>query len=90
MSENKLEIMLVADQFRDEDCHTYAGVYEKYRLMGDGTILAHCVHLDEKEKEVLKRTGAGVSHCPSSNLFLSSGMARIRDLLKDGIKVSSL
>lgn len=90
MSENKLEIMLVADQFRDEDCHTYAGVYEKYGLMGDGTILAHCVHLDEKEKEVLKRTGAGVSHCPSSNLFLSSGMARIRDLLKDGIKVSSL
>jgi guanine deaminase len=88
MSENKLEILLVADQFKDEDCHTYASVYEKYGLMGDGTILAHCVHLDAQEREVIRRTGAGVSHCPSSNLFLSSGAARVRDLLNEGIKVS--
>ena len=88
MSENKLEIVMVADQFREEDVHTYGGVYEKYGLMGDGTILAHCVHLDEQEREVIRRTGAGVSHCPSSNLFLSSGNARIRDLLALGIKVS--
>ena len=90
MSENKLEILLVADQFKEEDCHTYAGVYEKYGLMGEGTILAHCVHLDKQEREVIKRTGAGVSHCPSSNLFLSSGSARIRDLLNEDIKVSSV
>jgi guanine deaminase len=91
MSENLKEIATVKDMFKDEcgGCETYAGVYERYGLLGDGTILAHCVHLDEAERAVLRRTGSGVSHCPSSNLFLNSGAARIRDLLHDDIKVSS-
>lgn len=88
MSENLKEIATVKDMFKEECTDTYAGVYEKYGLLGEGTILAHCVHLDEAEREVLQRTGAGVSHCPSSNLFLNSGAARIRDLLQQGIKVS--
>lgn len=87
MSENVKEIATVKDMFKG-GCETYAGVYEQYGLLGEGTILAHCVHLDEAERAVLRRTGAGVSHCPSSNLFLNSGAARIRDLLHDGIKVS--
>lgn len=92
MAENPLECAWVKEMFAgeaqgEEWGDTYAGVYEHYGLMGPGTILAHCVHLNDEQKEIIRRTGAGVSHCPGSNLFLNSGAARIRELLDLGIKV---
>lgn len=87
MSENPREIATVKEMFESEGCKTYADVYNKYGLLGEGTILAHCVHLEEEEKVLLRDTKSGVSHCPASNLFVNSGAARVRDLLKMGIKV---
>lgn len=94
MAENPLECAWVKAIFAEEAQgerwgETYAGVYEHYGLLGPGTILAHCVHLDDDQKEILRRTGSGVSHCPGSNLFLGSGAAKIRELLDLGIKVNS-
>jgi 5-methylthioadenosine/S-adenosylhomocysteine deaminase len=51
-------------------------------------VLAHCVWLDEDEMEILSATGTHVAHCPSSNLKLSSGLARVADMLERGISVS--
>jgi guanine deaminase len=95
MAENPLECAWVKAMFAGEANgkrwgETYAGVYEHYGLLGPGTILAHCVHLDDEQKAILKRTGAGVSHCPGSNLFLGSGAAKIRELLDLDIKVGPL
>ena len=95
MSENPLECAWVTQMFADEAGaekwgKTYAGVYEHYGLLGPGTILAHCVHLDDEQREIIRRTGAGVSHCPGSNMFLSSGAAKIRELLDLDIKVSKI
>ena len=87
LSENPAEIRRALELF--PDCQTYAGVYEKYNLLGPGTILAHCVHLSDEERIVIKRSGAGVSHCPTSNVHLNSGTARVRDMLDMGIKVGS-
>jgi 5-methylthioadenosine/S-adenosylhomocysteine deaminase len=57
-------------------------------LTGSHVVLAHCVHLDENEFEVLARTGTHVAHCPSSNLKLGSGFAPIPEMMKRGISVS--
>ncbi|KZT09640.1 Metallo-dependent hydrolase [Laetiporus sulphureus 93-53] len=66
---------------------TYTGVYDAFGLLRENTILAHCVHLEPEEVEIIKARGAGVSHCPTSNFNLRSGCARIGMLLDHGIKV---
>lgn len=57
-------------------------------LLDDRTVLAHCVHLDDEEIEILARSGAVVSHNPMSNLKLASGVARVPDMLEAGIPVT--
>jgi 5-methylthioadenosine/S-adenosylhomocysteine deaminase len=52
------------------------------------TVLAHCVHLDDEELDILARTGAHVAHNPMSNMKLASGFARVPDMLERGINVS--
>ncbi|MDQ1591723.1 MAG: 5-methylthioadenosine/S-adenosylhomocysteine deaminase [Pyrinomonadaceae bacterium] len=50
--------------------------------------LAHCVHLNTDELDILARTGTHVLHCPSSNLKLGSGVAPVVEMLARGISVS--
>ncbi|MCO5162315.1 MAG: amidohydrolase [Mesorhizobium sp.] len=57
-------------------------------LLDARTVLAHCVHLDDEEIEILARSGASVAHNPMSNLKLASGVARIPDMLEAGINVT--
>lgn len=83
-SENEDEIALVMNE-RGMRNVTY---FEHIGLAGPNLLLAHCIWLDEAEKEILARTGTKVLHCPSSNLKLGSGIAQIPDLLARGIHVS--
>jgi 5-methylthioadenosine/S-adenosylhomocysteine deaminase len=57
-------------------------------LTAPHVVLAHCVHLDDAEMEILRSTGSHVAHCPSSNLKLASGVARVAEMLDLGISVS--
>jgi 5-methylthioadenosine/S-adenosylhomocysteine deaminase len=57
-------------------------------LAAPHVVLAHCIHLDENEMEILRETGTHVAHCPSSNLKLASGFARVSEMLDRGISVS--
>jgi 5-methylthioadenosine/S-adenosylhomocysteine deaminase len=57
-------------------------------LTASHVVLAHCIWLDENEMEILRKTGTHVSHCPSSNLKLASGIARITEMMDRGISVS--
>ncbi|HET6975461.1 MAG TPA: 5'-deoxyadenosine deaminase [Pyrinomonadaceae bacterium] len=57
-------------------------------LTGRHVALAHCVHLSAEEIEILRTSQTNVSHCPSSNLKLGSGIAPIVKLLEQGISVS--
>ena len=52
------------------------------------TVLAHCVHLDDEELDILAARGANVAHNPMSNMKLASGFARVPDMLARGINVS--
>lgn len=69
---------------------TYSMAYDKFNLFGNvsPTVMAHCVHSNETEQEHIKNNGVIVSHCPSSNANLSSGIAPIKKYLKNGINVS--
>lgn len=83
--ENPTEIARVKEVF--PAISTYAGVYEAHGLLRKGTILAHGVHLSEAERAVIRRSGAGISHCPGSNTNLNSGAARVLAMLEAGIPV---
>src|SRR5256714_2170005 len=57
-------------------------------ISGAHVVLAHCIHLATEEMELLTRTKTNVAHCPSSNLKLGSGLARIAEMLARQIPVS--
>lgn len=55
--------------------------------IGDDVWYAHGIHFNDEELKLLAETGTGVAHCPASNMKLSSGIARIPDMLKLKVKV---
>jgi 5-methylthioadenosine/S-adenosylhomocysteine deaminase len=56
-------------------------------LAAPNLVLAHCVWLNDMEKQIIRERGVKVTHCPGSNLKLASGIAEIPDLLSHGIQV---
>ncbi len=56
-------------------------------MTGPDVVLAHCIWLGDEEEALLAETGTSVAHCPSSNLKLASGFARVPALLERGINV---
>ncbi|MCG8441288.1 MAG: guanine deaminase [Caulobacterales bacterium] len=72
LSENPAEIALVAELF--PAAGDYLGVYEAHGLVTDRAVFAHAVHLDRAGFARLAGAGASVAHCPTSNLFLGSGL----------------
>lgn len=85
ISENKSEIQLVKEMFPWSK--NYTDVYDKYNLLTDKTILAHGVHLDQDELDVIKERKSKISHCPLSNSSITSGVARIRWMLDNEVDV---
>lgn len=82
-SENEDEIRLVE---RERGMRNVAYL-EHIGLTSPRLILAHCVWLDDQEREIIRRTGTKVTHCPASNLKLASGIANIPELSGLGIPV---
>lgn len=72
ISENRDEIDWVKKLF--PDCADYLEVYERYNLLGERSILAHGIHLDKSALLRLSQSGTALAHCPTSNLFLGSGL----------------
>ncbi|CAE6406726.1 unnamed protein product [Rhizoctonia solani] len=85
ISENVSEIAFTLELF--PEASSYTDVYKRAGLLTDRTILAHAVHLSKEEMEVVKCCGSGISHCPTSNFYLNSGVARVGEMLDRGLKV---
>jgi len=62
-------------------------VLDSLGVFNGRTIAAHCVWMDDADLNIVKRRGVGVAHCPSSNLKLASGVARVARMLSLGINV---
>ena len=75
VSENVSEIAWVKSLFPRRS--GYLDVYDHAGLLGPGAVLAHGVHLTAAERMRCVETGTAVSHCPTSNLFLGSGLFHI-------------
>jgi 5-methylthioadenosine/S-adenosylhomocysteine deaminase len=56
-------------------------------VLAEDTFLAHCVHVDEAEIDLLAERGTAVVHCPASNMKLASGMAPVQAMLDAGVTV---
>lgn len=67
--------------------HTPMTYCQDLGLLAPRTVLAHMVHLDDNDIDILKGTGASVAHCPTSNAKLGSGIARVKELLQADITV---
>lgn len=85
ISENKAEIELVKQMFPDSQ--SYAHVYDDNGLLTPKTILAHAIHLTPEERALIKSREAKISHCPASNTALTSGTAKIRKMLDEGLTI---
>ncbi|EGV62063.1 Metallo-dependent hydrolase [Yamadazyma tenuis ATCC 10573] len=87
ISENKGEIQLVKKLF--PECQNYASVYDDHNLLSSSTILAHAIHLSDSECKLIKKKSCSISHCPTSNTFIASGEAPVKQYLyKHKINVS--
>lgn len=72
LAENEEEVEQVARQFPWS--RSYLDVYENFELLRERSIFAHCIHLNDDERKQMANKGAAIAFCPSSNLFLGSGL----------------
>jgi len=86
LSENGDEIRWVRELH--PDCAQYWETYAKYGLWKDRTVMAHCVHSDQREREAMLRSNVVVAHCAGSNINICSGIAPVRTMLREGIWVT--
>jgi guanine deaminase len=85
LAENREELEKVHNLYMS--AQDYTDVYDKAGLLMPKAMLGHCIHLSEREVETIAARGASIAHCPTSNLFLGSGLMRLNDLMKAGIAV---
>lgn len=72
LSENHAEVAWIRDLF--PQARDYVDVYDRFGLLGPRAIYGHGIHLSERERARLSETGTALAHCPTSNLFLGSGL----------------
>ncbi len=83
LSENRDEIAYTAELY--PQARDYLDVYQSYGLLGGKTLLGHAIHLEPREIDALAETGAHPVFCPTSNLFLGSGLFNNAGLHARGI-----
>ncbi len=83
-SENKLELETVRRRCKMDNVE----FLHHLGLLSERSCLAHCIHLNENEVNILQATKSNISHCPSSNLKLGSGIANIPKLMQKNITIS--
>lgn len=72
LAENHAEVEWMRELFPAHK--NYLDIYASHGLLGPRSIYAHCIHIDENDRCAFHRSGAAMAHCPTSNLFLGSGL----------------
>lgn len=84
LAENMDEVEEIARLFPDS--RSYLDVYEKHGLLRQRAVFAHCLHMDDKDRASMSAHGAAAAFCPTSNLFLGSGLFDLPAMRKAGIR----
>jgi guanine deaminase len=85
VSENDAEITTAMSLY--PEAKDYTGIYEDYGLLGPKSLMGHSIHLSHREARVLAETGAVAVFCPTSNLFLGSGLFDRERLMACGVRI---
>ncbi len=85
LSEDAREMATVAEHF--PEASDYLDVYDQAGGLGRKALLAHSIHLSDREVERMVETDSAVAHCPVSNMYIRSGVMPIGRYLDEGLRV---
>jgi len=85
LAENQKEIQWVAELFPGH--RSYLDVYRHFGLTRKRSIFGHCVYIDDKDRTLMHNTRSAISFCPTSNLFLGSGLFDLDAAINAGVAV---
>lgn len=86
VAENRAEVAWVNALF--PDARSYLDVYDRYGLLGPRALFAHCIWLDDTDRRRMADTGTAMAFCPTSNLFLGSGLFDLERAHAAGARVA--
>lgn len=84
LAENREEVSEVAATFPWSE--SYLGVYERFGLLRERAVFAHCLHLSAEDRRHMADSSSAAAFCPTSNLFLGSGLYDLRGMAEAGIR----
>jgi len=84
LAENKAEVEQIARQFPDS--RSYLDVYDQFGLLRERSVFAHCLHMDDEDRRTMSSKGGAAAFCPTSNLFLGSGLFDLRTMREASIR----
>ena len=86
LSENLAEVEFAKELY--PNIGDYTGIYQRYHLLGPKTLLGHAIHLSHHEAQLLAETRSVAVFCPTSNLFLGSGLFDYERLHTHGVRIA--
>ncbi len=86
LAENTEETAWVAELF--PEAVSYLDVYDRAGLLGPRTLFGHAIFLDNRDLDRIATSGSRLVHCPTSNLFVGSGLFNMRQALDSGARVA--
>ena len=84
LAENHDEVEQIARQFPDS--RSYLDVYDRYELLRARAVFAHCLHMDDEDRATMASKGGAAAFCPTSNLFLGSGLFDLPAMRAAGVR----
>jgi len=85
VAENRGEVAWIAELY--PEARSYLDVYERFGQLGPRSVFAHCIWLDDTDRARMAASGAAMSFCPTSNLFLGSGLFDLDRAHAAGVRV---
>ncbi len=84
LAENMDEVEEAARRYPDS--RSYLDIYDRFGLVRERSVFAHCLHMDDTDRDCMAGKGGAAAFCPTSNLFLGSGLFDLRAVRSAGVR----
>jgi guanine deaminase len=84
LAENMDEVEEIAGLFPDS--RSYLDVYDRFGLLRERSVFAHCLHMNDEDRACMAGKGGAAAFCPTSNLFLGSGLFDLPAMRAAGVR----